>query len=142
MDVSIKIWWYVEAARHTTRGGDESSCDVLAHRTFAHGFFNSARSAALLVALGLSYYLYRGYRRVSSGTMPIPPINKTPLSKESRAEQSADRRIFAIYARPLCPAESHGDGAQNTQPHHQKQKAERARARILSPAYQRGAHHH
>src|SRR3569832_2001718 len=101
MDVSLNRW-EVEAARHTTRRGDESSCDVFAHRTFAHGFFNRARSAALLVALGLSYYLYRGYRRVSSGTMPIRPINKKPLSKESRDVLFAVFCIFAIFVLFLC----------------------------------------
>src|SRR3569832_1439864 len=135
MDDSINRW-KVEAARHTTRRGDESSCDVFAHRTFAHGFFNRARSAALLVALGLSYYLYRGYRRVSSGTMPIPPISKRPLSKESRDEHSADHLIFSIYARPLCPAESLGYFSHDAQPRHRCQCSERARSRLLSPAYQ------
>src|SRR3569832_624578 len=124
MDVSIKIWWLVEAARHTTRGGDESACDVLAHRTFAHGFFNRARSAALLVALGLSYYLYRGYRRVSSGTLPIPPINKKPQSKETKKKQTTEHRKNAKKAQPKSPTKTQGVGAHDAQPRHRWQCAE------------------
>src|SRR3569832_509183 len=101
MDVSIKIWWLVEAARHTTRGGDESACDVLAHRTFAHGFFNRARSAALLVALGLSYYLYRGYRRVSSGTMPSRLLTRNRC-RRSREMSNQQITVFSPFKLGHC----------------------------------------